>query len=89
MSKLTRVGCTPVTEDLTVVYYISSLDDSGRDIQWGHTKDEAEAQRAFELAKETEYDMQLYVGLFKDYESYEQILIDAEVLDTFSDEETI
>ena len=89
MSKLTRVGCTPVTEDLTVVYYISSLDDSGRDIQWGHTKDEDNAKSTFELAKETEYDMQLYVGLFKDYESDEQILIDAEVLDTFSDEEII
>ena len=89
MSKLTKVGCTPVTEDLTIVYYISSLDESGRDIQWGHTKDENNAKNAFELAKKTEYDMQLYVGLFKDYESDEQILIDAEVLDTFSDEETI
>jgi len=89
MSKLTKVGCTLVTEDLTIVYYISSLDDSGREIQRGHTKDEAEAQRAFELGKQTEYDMQLYVGLFKDYESNEQILIDAEVLDSFFDKETI
>jgi len=89
MSKLTRVGCTPVTEDLTVVYYISSLDDSGRDIQWGHTKVEDDARNTFELAKETEYDIQLYVGLFKDYESDEQFLIDAEVLDSFFDEETI
>ena len=89
MSKLTRVGCTPVTEDLTVVYYISSLDDSGRDIQWGHTKDKDVIQDVFESLKEVETDMHLYVGLFKDYESDEQFLIDAEVLDSFFDEETI
>lgn len=87
MSNLTKVGITPVTKDLTVAYYISSLDDNGEKNQWGHTKDEAEARRAFEEAKDTEYDMHLYVGLFKNYGSDDEELVDDEVLDSFCNEE--
>jgi len=88
MNELTKVGTTPVTKDLTVVYYISSLDNSGRDNQWGHTLIEAEARRAFESAKKTEYDMQLYVGLVKEYGKDNENTIDSEILDTFWDEES-
>lgn len=89
MSKLTKVGITPVTKDLTVVYYISSLDESGRENQWGHTKDGAKARRAFKKAKKTEYDMHLYVALVKNYGSDDEVLIDGEVLDSFSEDRIV
>lgn len=86
MEARTKIGCTPVTEGLTIEFYISSMDESGREEQWGHTLEEAEARRAFEQAKESEYDMHLYVSLVKNHGSDEPELIDDEVLESFNDE---
>ena len=80
------VGCTPVTKGLTVVYYISSQDDSGREDQWGHTKSERKIRKAFEKAKETEYDMHLYRSLVKGYYGANMELIDDEVIDSYNED---
>ena len=86
-TKREKIGCTPVTEDLDIIFYISSIDENGREKYWGHTSDEDDAKQKFEAAKPTNYDMHLYVSLFKEYGKENEELIDDEVIDSFVDDD--
>jgi hypothetical protein len=88
MKEFKKVGCTEVTDDLTLIFYISSMDENGREaVPWGFTRLESIARKNFEDAKPDNYDMHLYVALFKNYESDEEELVDSEVIDSYVDDE--
>ena len=86
MKEIKKVGCTEVTPELVVAFYISSLDCNGQEEVWGRTIVQTIGRNRFEAAKKTEYDMHLYVGLFKNYETDEEEMLDNEVLDSYSEE---
>jgi hypothetical protein len=69
--------------EASILFYISSLDESGREDNWGYTKDEEEIKNKWEEAKEDNYDMQLYKALIYDKGDDGLYVVHDEVLDTF------
>jgi hypothetical protein len=81
----TVIGCTVIASrpDAKVMYYIDSLDDSGRSQQYGHTESEEEILKMWEEEKVDGYDAHLYITLVVDMGENGFDLIDDEVLDSW------
>jgi len=78
-------------KDCKLMYYISNMDDSGRDEQIGWTTDKKEIKKLWKELKadESTYDMHLYKCIVWESPEYEdeQELIDDEVIDSYWVEE--
>ena len=69
-----------------IIFYVSSMDYSGRESFWGHSPDESLVKKQFEEAKPDNYDMHLYKALAIDEGDNGWNLIHDEVIDTYIDE---
>jgi len=90
METRTKIGCTEIASrpDAKVMYYIDTLDTSGRSDQYGHTEDEAKIMADWENEKKTGYDAHLYIALVVDNKDNGFELIDDEVIDGFVSDDT-
>jgi len=79
MEKRTKIGSSKIADhpDAKIIFYISAMDDSGREDFVGHTKSEKKIMKLWEEMKIDNYDMHLYIALAKEH------LIDDEVIDSF------
>lgn len=83
METITKIGCTEISKhpEAKVMYYISTLNESGRDEQYGHTESREEIDKLWANEKIDGYDAHLYVALVVDKGDDGYELIDDEVID--------